>query len=164
MRHTDLSRTVATVLAVWAATTDQARAWKYENFFSGMTEEAAALVFQRKGFGSLTQSNISSRPGAYVLANRSTDNVYHLELCRGVVHGISIQVGKGFITFAMRVEKEKSARGEPDVKISQIGITSPVWASWNDGDDELEYIYGLDLGDKDGGVELKWTAPNKRRG
>ena len=138
-----------------------AQAWRYEEFYSGMSEANAEQALSRRGYQDLLRVPLSGKDGVYILQNRSMNNKYHVSICGGVVYEISVDVGSDFPMFASRVESEKSSRGEPRVTISQSGIYSFVWAEWNEGADQFQYIFQWDLGDKNGGVGMKYSAPGQ---
>ena len=158
---------IAVLLATFTMVTNNvASAWKYEEFYSGMTEAAAVAVLNSKGLKNLVRIEIADRPGAYVLQNRSMDNKIHLEICREAVHGIAIDMVEklgdldSFHLFSMKVESERKKRGSPNVRMRQAGLSSLVWATWQDGQDEFEYIFDWRFTDKSGRWGLNLTAPN----
>ena len=146
--------------AIFCAWSDAAKAWSHDEFRSGMTDADASELLRRKGYGDLIRAPIGEREGEYVLQSRAQNNKYHVTLCRGLVVGISVDIGTDFRLFATRVQVEKTVRGAPAVDVIQSGLYSIIKSTWIVENTELEYAFECVLGDTACRVALSYSGPS----
>jgi hypothetical protein len=148
-------KTIVLMLALLAPS-NQAAAWEYGDFRSGMSDDQVAEAFRRQGDPVLQRVGISNIPGAYMLQSSRKESKVSLSSCKGAVYEHQTEIDGGVGRFAELVAAEGRRRGvQPNTEVLSVGVNALVISTWRHGNDEFTYLLSEDYARRVGIAEIR---------